>query len=51
MISDMQTAALRPATIALIEAAYEVLETDPPMTLRQVHYRLVSEHIIDNNRN
>jgi hypothetical protein len=37
-------------TIAILNAAVEVLKTEHPMTVRQVYYRLVSRQDIENSR-
>lgn len=37
-------------TLQIIEIAREVLAGQNPMTVRQVYYRLVSRHVIENNR-
>jgi DNA topoisomerase VI subunit A len=37
-------------TVAILEAAVEVLTANKPMTVRQVYYQLVSRQVIENNR-
>jgi hypothetical protein len=37
-------------TLALIEEAHAVLEAHRPMTLRQLHYQLVSKQVIENTQ-
>jgi hypothetical protein len=38
-------------TQKIIDAARAVLEDDNPMTLRQVYYRLVATHVVENSKN
>ena len=46
-----QTKKLRDKTLKLIETAHAILASDPPMTVRQVYYRLVASQVIENNPN